>query len=91
MGEAFGIPMVSVKDAVPPQFAEPERVVSKRQFFYDMYHPTNIGHTIMADGICHYFDLAAEKEMTNDIVNPPIVKSADFEKVTYLIVKEFVR
>lgn len=83
MGEAFGIPMVSVKDAVTPQFAEAERVVSKRQFFYDMYHPTNIGHTIMADGICHYFDLAAEKELTSDIVNPPIVKSADFEKVTY--------
>ncbi len=86
MGNAFGIPMVSVKDAVVPQFAcsnEEGRVVSKRQFFYDMFHPSNIGHTIMADGLCYYFDKAVEKEMTSDIQNPPVVKSADFEHVKY--------
>lgn len=86
MGEAYGIPMVSVKDAVVPQFAlssEEGRIVSKRQFFYDMFHPTNVGHTIMADCICNYYDVALKNELTQDNPNPPIIRSADFENVVY--------
>ena len=43
--------MVSILDAVTPQFSgkEQKRVITKNQFFYDMFHPTNLGHTIMAD------------------------------------------
>ena len=52
IGMRYEIPMVSIKQGVVPQFyLKPEtgRVLTKSQFFYDVYHPTNMGHTIMAD------------------------------------------
>ena len=52
VGERYEIPMVSVRQGVVPQFyLKPDtgRVLTKSQFFYDVYHPTNMGHTIMAD------------------------------------------
>lgn len=56
VGERYGLPMVSTRDCVVEQFykkAGEGRVVSKNQFFYDSFHPTNIGHRIMADGLLH--------------------------------------
>lgn len=58
VGERYQVPMVSVLDAVTPQFrkkAGEGRVLSKNQFFYDIFHPTNIGHTIMADCLTYFF------------------------------------
>lgn len=58
VGERYNLPMVSVMDAVTPQFKQKigeGRVLSKNQFFYDIFHPTNIGHTIMADCLTHLF------------------------------------
>ncbi|WP_010677929.1 SGNH/GDSL hydrolase family protein [Bacillus timonensis] len=52
VGYHYHLPMVSVKDAVVNQFNQSKNegnIISKRQFFYDIYHPTNDGHTIMAD------------------------------------------
>ncbi|MCM3724653.1 SGNH/GDSL hydrolase family protein [Neobacillus cucumis] len=52
VGKHYDLPMVSVKDAVVEQFRltkEEGNIITKRQFFYDIYHPTNDGHTIMAD------------------------------------------
>lgn len=51
VGRQYDLPMVSILDAVTPQFSgkEQKRVITKNQFFYDMFHPTNLGHTIMAD------------------------------------------
>lgn len=52
VGMRYEIPMVSVKQGVVSQFyLKPEtgRVLTKSQFFYDVYHPTNMGHMIMAD------------------------------------------
>lgn len=52
VGEAYALPMVSIKDCVTEQFYEKPgqgRVLSKNQFFYDIYHPNNTGHRIMAD------------------------------------------
>ena len=50
VGAHYDLPMVSIMDAVTPQFSGREkRIVTKNQFFYDMFHPTNLGHTIMAD------------------------------------------
>ena len=46
VGERYGLPMVSVLEAVSPQFSlkrEEGRVISKNQYFYDMFHPTNLG------------------------------------------------
>ena len=50
IGYHYDYPMVSVLDGVSPQFGNTEdHVISKRQYFYDIYHPTNDGHRIMAD------------------------------------------
>ena len=43
--------MVSIMDAVTPQFKQKQgegRVLSKNQFFYDIFHPSNIGRTFGA-------------------------------------------
>ncbi|MBP5264597.1 MAG: SGNH/GDSL hydrolase family protein [Lachnospiraceae bacterium] len=56
VGERYEVPMVSVRQGVVPQFyLKPDtgRVLTKSQFFYDVYHPTNMGHTIMADCLIH--------------------------------------
>lgn len=61
VGKRYDLPMVSVMDAVSPQFKLKNgngRVLSKNQFFYDIYHPSNIGHTIMADCLSYFFEQA---------------------------------
>lgn len=58
VGERYDLPMVSIMDAVTPQFRQKAgegRVISKNQFFYDIFHPSNIGHTIMADCLTYFF------------------------------------
>lgn len=58
VGQHYGLGMVSVRDAVVPQFYFGHgagRVLSKNQFFYDAFHPTNLGHQIMADCLMHLF------------------------------------
>lgn len=68
VGFRYEIPMVSVKQGVVSQFYQkPEtgRVLTKSQFFYDVYHPTNMGHSIMADCLIYLMkqiDQAAEME-----------------------------
>lgn len=62
VGELYDLPMVSVKDAVSPQF-EKSNIITKRQFFYDIYHPSNDGHRIMADCIANLFQAVDKEEM----------------------------
>jgi len=54
--------MVSLKNAVTPQFYEEIPVITKRQYFYDLFHPSNEGHQIMADCIDYFWQLADEGE-----------------------------
>jgi len=62
VGERYDLPMVSVKRAVTPQFYDKEnRVLTKNQYFYDCYHPTNLGHTIMADCLMNLIETVAEE------------------------------
>ena len=68
IGERYELPMVSVKDAVVPQF-EKNRVITKRQFFYDIYHPTNDGHRIMADCIANLFEKVDKEEMAEQDIS----------------------
>ena len=89
VGESYNLPMVSIKNAVYDQFyltSEEGGVVSKNRFFYDMYHPTNVGHRIMADSLINFFRVAdaAEDEADLDItgITPP--KGGEFENV-YLV------
>ena len=59
VGYRYDLPMVSIRDAVSPQFQMPKgrgRVLTKNQFFYDMFHPSNLGHTIMADCLQYLFE-----------------------------------
>ncbi|MGN0142958.1 MAG: GDSL-type esterase/lipase family protein [Roseburia sp.] len=61
VGDRYNLPMVSIMDAVTPQFRQKAgegRVLSKNQFFYDIFHPSNIGHTIMADCLTYFFKQA---------------------------------
>lgn len=62
VGYHYDLPMVSVKNAVTPQFYEETPVITKRQFFYDLYHPCNDGHRIQADCLNYFWQLADEAE-----------------------------
>lgn len=88
IGKAYRLPMVSTKNMVIEQFyKKPEegRVVSKNQFFYDSYHPTNIGHTMMADGILQLFrQVQALEEITDKALGERPVLSDAFWKVQLL-------
>ena len=69
VGEAYQLPMVSVRDGVVEQFylrPQTGRVISKNQYFYDVYHPSNLGHTVMADCLLH---LMEEADKAQDV--PP--------------------
>lgn len=62
VGYHYDLPMVSIKNAVTPNFYEETPVITKRQFFYDLYHPSNDGHQIMADCLDNFWRLAEEGE-----------------------------
>lgn len=79
VGWHYDLPMVSVKDAVVEQFRLSKsngNIISKKQFFYDIYHPANAGHQVMADCIGWLFaetDRAPEDK--DDIITdkPPVI------------------
>ncbi len=87
VGERYQLPMVSTRDCVVEQFykkAGEGKVVTKNQFFYDCFHPTNIGHRIMADGLLHLMQVVDESpldEDTLDLSAVPAVIGDAFEKV----------
>lgn len=94
VGVAYDLPMVSTRDTVVEQFYKKPgegRVVSKNQFFYDVFHPTSIGHTIMADGIIRLLEEVDKQDMAEadiDItkIAPPL--GGEFEKVKLLDKKQ---
>ena len=86
VGDTYDLPMVSARRAVVEQFylsKEEGNVLSKSQFFYDLFHPTNAGHRIMADAILNMIGLADKALMDEEIdittIAAPI--GGDFEKV----------
>lgn len=89
VGWHYDLPMVSVKDAVVDQFklAKAEgNVISKRQFFYDIYHPTNDGHRVMADCLLQLFEVvdASAADMKDvDTSKPPVIGN-DFQDMKLL-------
>ena len=84
IGERYELPMVSVKNAVTPQF-EVNNVITKRQFFYDIYHPTNDGHRIMGDCIAYLFAAVDKEEIAPEDI------SLDKEPVYGIQFKDIVR
>lgn len=87
VGERYQLPMVSTRDCVVEQFykkAGAGRVVTKNQFFYDCFHPTNIGHQIMADGLLYllqHVDRSLMDEDTLDLSTVPAAIGDTFEQV----------
>ena len=94
VGIRYDLPMVSVLDAVTEQFKllpEDGRVISKNQFFYDVYHPSNLGHQIMSDCLINLIDNVNESRDTSyeeDEKLPQPVIGGDFENVELLDKKE---
>ena len=89
IGERYELPMVSVKDAVTPQFyLKPEegRVLTKSQFFYDVFHPANMGHKIMADCLMNLFKAVdgAQADTPSDWQKKECVFGTDFTNVRLL-------
>lgn len=90
VGVAYQLPMVSTLDTVVEQFYKKPgggKVVSKNQFFYDSYHPTNIGHTIMADGLIHLMKTVDAQDIQEDTLILEQVQAplgGEFEKVQLL-------
>lgn len=65
-----------------PQFRK-DTVMTKRQYFYDIYHPANAGHRVMADCLIQLFQKADEAEMPpadSDFSKAPLLGS-EFEKI----------
>ncbi len=69
VGFHYDLPMVSIKNAVTPNFYEETPVITKRQFFYDLYHPSNDGHQIMADCLDYFWRLAEEGDAPSEDVD----------------------
>ena len=98
VGLHYDLPMVSIKNAVTPQFYMKKgegKVLSKNQFFYDMYHPSNDGHTIMADSLMHLYDVIDEKmktesysDQTEQLLEQPPVIGNTFDHVKLLDKKD---
>ena len=102
VGEKYRLPMGSILDAVCPQFGKKAgegRVISKNQFFYDVFHPSNIGHTIMADCLQYLFERCdaaeparvgtfvegmTEEQILSEKLFGPAVIGADFERIFLL-------
>ena len=92
IGQHYNVPMVSIKSAVTKQFylsKENGRVIAKNLFFYDQYHPTNLGHTIMADSLINLFEKVDKAEYCEDYKLPekPFL-STDFENISLIDRKE---
>ena len=89
IGKHYNLPMVSIKSAVTKQFylkKDEGRVIGKNAFFYDRYHPANIGHTIMSDCILELFRRAdvenPEGESTDD--TKTAMRSDDFDMINLI-------
>lgn len=66
VGKLYDLPMVSLSDAVVEQFQLTKNegnILTKRQYFYDIYHPTNDGHAIMTDCLAYLFEQTAKNPL----------------------------
>lgn len=93
IGRQYNLPMVSLKNAVTEQFTqsrEEGRVLSKNQYFYDRYHPSNVGHRIMTDCLCYLFQQVdgAVTDLEEDYTTVRPVLGAEFENVKLLDKKD---
>jgi lysophospholipase L1-like esterase len=69
IGEDYGLPMISIKDALVPELHSGN--IASDDFFYDEYHPTTFGHEIMADCITYYFSTVKDEAPAPRDINMP--------------------
>lgn len=73
IGNYYNLPMISIKDAVVPEL-ESGRITDD-EFFADIYHPTDYGHSIMTDCIKYFFSTANSEAIADtDIIIPTTAK-----------------
>lgn len=78
MGEHYGLPMASIRDAVKEPLAD--GAMTKKEFFADEYHPTTYGHKIMADCLGELVREVESMESSAEAAALPeeSIKSPDF-------------
>lgn len=77
IGNHYGLPMVSIRDAIATAYASNK--LTDKEFFADIYHPTNYGHEIMADCLEELCTRVAVKGSTEIAPLPDTsVKGSDF-------------
>ncbi len=59
IGDVYDLMMVSIPDGIYPHVG---REITKKDFFFDEYHPNSTGHRIMADCLMQAVADAAERE-----------------------------
>lgn len=83
IGEAYGLPMISIKNATDPLAAN--GTITDEKFFSDDYHPTTYGHTIMADCIVDVLCKAGENQLDSYTALPQkAVTACDFMNMTLI-------
>ena len=81
IGFRHEIPMVDVLEAVSPQFvpAAGERpVITRRQYFYDVFHPSNNGHRVMADSLLYMIERLDRQQLMEEPKPAPAYYGFDF-------------
>lgn len=77
IGNHYGLPMVSIKDAIATAYASNH--LTDKEFFADSYHPTNYGHEIMANCLEELCTRVAAKGVTDIAPLPDTsIKGSDF-------------
>lgn len=81
IGEHYGLPMVSIKDAIATAYSSNH--LTDAEYFADIYHPTNYGHEIMANCLTELFEQVAAKDLTQPTTPLPEtdVYGADFQGI----------
>lgn len=93
VGFRYNLPMVSLKNAVLPEFYlidKDKALIAKNEYFYDQFHPTNSGHIIAADCLAEIFR-AADRYARKDVPVKLDVKPAignDFEDLIFFDAKD---
>lgn len=63
VGAFYGLPMVSIKDAIVSRLDDGS--LTYEEYFNDEYHPTNYGHQLMADCMKYLFEQVDQEEKTS--------------------------
>lgn len=68
IGSHYKLPMISVKDAITPEFFEGR--MTWQDYSNDYIHPDENGHKLITELILHYFDSVINKDM-DDVYSVP--------------------